>query len=260
MRIATWNVNSIKARLPFVLHWLDARKPDVVCIQELKVDDDKFPHAELRERGYHALLHAQPTWNGVAVLSREPAEVLQSGLPGAEDAGARLVTARVGELTACSVYVPNGKTVSHADYQLKLDFMRTLDDYVMANLDTGQLTLVAGDFNITPHDRDAWAPPPEGMRSESIFHTERERKLLHELIDHGYGDTYRQIEPDGTMFSWWDYRGGCFHKNQGLRIDLLLASKPLLERTEKVWVDRDYRKKKDGHKPSDHAPVIMDIR
>jgi exodeoxyribonuclease-3 len=255
MDIATWNVNSIKARLPFVLHWLDEREPDIVCLQELKVDADKFPHEELEKRGYHASIHAQPTWNGVAVLSKEPAEILQSGLPGAEDAGARLVTARIGDITAVSVYVPNGKTVTHDDYQLKLDFMRALDDYVKDQLDAGKPTLVAGDFNITPEDVDSWAPSPE-----RIFHTDRERKLLSELVELGYRDAYRVLEPEGDMYSWWDYRAGSFHKNQGLRIDLLMASEPLLSRIEKVWVDRDYRKKKDGHTPSDHAPVIARIR
>lgn len=254
MRIATWNVNSIKARLPFVLHWLDARNPDVVCLQELKVDAEGFPHAEIGERGYHVAIHSQPSWNGVAVLSRQPLETVQAGLPGAEDAGARLVTAQTGDLSVTSVYVPNGKTVTHDDYQLKLDFMRALEDYVGERLDTGGRTLVAGDFNICPEDRDSWAPNPE-----RIFHTAPERRLMRGVMEKGYQDLYRAMYPEGDMFSWWDYRAGCFHKNQGLRIDLLLGSKALGEEATEVWIDRDYRKKKDGHTPSDHAPVIADL-
>lgn len=254
MRIATWNVNSIKARLPFVLHWLDAREPDVACFQELKVDEKSFPTEELEARGYQAVMCAQKTWNGVAVISKHPIELVQSGLPGAEDAGARLVTANTAELSVTSVYVPNGKTVTHDDYQLKLDFMRALDGYVNEALDGAQPTLVAGDFNITPADVDSWAPS-----ADRIFHTPPERKLLSMLMDRGYRDAYRVREPDGDMFSWWDYRAGCFHKNQGLRIDLLLTSASLLDRIEKVWIDRDYRKKKDGHTPSDHAPVIAEL-
>ena len=254
MRIATWNVNSMKARLPFVLHWLQAREPDVVCVQELKLEADKFPHDEIAELGYRAAIHSQKTWNGVAVLSKEPAEIMQAGLPGAEDAGARLVTARLGELSVTSVYVPNGKTLQHADYEMKLDFLEALNAYVRDALDAGGLSLVAGDFNVAPEDVDSWAPSPD-----RIFHTDRERVLVRELIAMGYRDAYREVEPEGTMFSWWDYRAGCFHKNQGLRIDLLLASQTLLGRIDKVWIDRDYRKKKDGHIASDHAPVIADL-
>ncbi len=253
MRIATWNVNSIKARLPFVLHWLDAREPDVVCVQELKVDEGGFPHEPLRERGYHVAIHSQKTWNGVAVISKSPAELMQGGLPGAEDAGARLVTAKIDDMSITSVYVPNGKTVTHDDYQLKLDFLAALDTYAEQSLDVEGKTLIAGDFNVCPQDVDSWAPHPE-----RIFHTAMERKLVNGLIARGYGDMYRDINPDGDMFSWWDYRAGCFHKNQGLRIDLLMASSALREGVKKVWVDRDYRKKKDGHTPSDHAPVIAD--
>lgn len=255
MRIATWNVNSIKARLPFVLHWLDAREPDVVCFQELKVDAGGFPHADVAERGYHVAMHGQPSWNGVAVLSKQPLETVQAGLPGAEDAGARLVTASTGDLSVTSVYVPNGKTVTHDDYQLKLGFMRALGDYVGERLDAGGRTLIAGDFNICPEDRDSWAPSPE-----RIFHTPPERRLMRGVMEKGYQDMYRSRYPEGDMFSWWDYRAGCFHKNQGLRIDLLLASKALAEEATEVWIDRDYRKKKDGHTPSDHAPVIADLR
>jgi exodeoxyribonuclease-3 len=255
MRIATWNVNSVKARLPFVLHWLDARKPDVACLQELKVTAESFPYEVFRERGYHCSLHAQSQWNGVAVISREPAEIVQGGLPGAEDLGARLVTVRTGELSATSVYVPNGKTLAHEDYQTKLQFMAHLGEYVRS-LDTAQKALVAGDFNICPTDLDSYAPE---YLANQIFHTKAERDAIGALFAAGFHDVYRTLVPEGRMFSWWDYRAGCFHKNQGLRIDLLLASPPLLAAVKEVWIDRDYRKKKDGAIPSDHAPVIADL-
>jgi exodeoxyribonuclease-3 len=256
MRIATFNVNSIKARLPFVLHWLAAREPDIVCLQELKVTEEKFPFTELKEAGYHAYVHAQPRWNGVAVLSRQPGELVQAGLPGADAAGARLVGAQIGDMFATSVYVPNGKTVEHDDYRMKLDFMSQLNAFVRERVDVGSDAFVGGDYNIVHRAIDSHsADKLEG----SIFHTEDERNHIDALLDAGLVDLYRDVHPDGDMFSWWDYRAGCFHKNQGLRIDLLLATASVRARCEEVWVDRDYRKKKDGETPSDHAPVIADL-
>jgi exodeoxyribonuclease III len=257
VRIATWNVNSIKARLPFVLHWLDARKPDVVALQELKVAEDKFPFAALEAAGYHATLHAQKAWNGVAVLSRNPATKTQGGLPGAEDAGARLVTVEVDGLSMTSVYVPNGKTVSHDDYQVKLSFMDALVRYAETMVATGQRVVIGGDYNICPADADSHDPAGSAGH---IFHTDQERARITRLLGLGLVDLYREAEPDGDMFSWWDYRAGAFHKNKGLRIDLLLATPVVREAVTNVWIDRDYRKKKEGETPSDHAPVIAELR
>jgi exodeoxyribonuclease-3 len=256
VRIATWNVNSIKARLPFVLHWLDARRPDIALLQEVKLSKEKFPFAELEAAGYRAAVHAQATWNGVAVLSREPAEVLQQGLPGAEDRGARFMSVRIGDLTLCSVYVPNGKTLAHPDFAHKLAFLESLQAQLSATVERGGRVVVGGDFNVAPGDADSW--DPERLEG-GIFHTQEERSRLRALFDLGLVDVYRESNPDGRMFSWWDYRAGCFHKNQGLRIDLLLATAPVALRTTEVWIDRDYRKKKDGAIPSDHAPVIAEL-
>jgi exodeoxyribonuclease-3 len=256
VRIATWNINSVKARLPFVLHWLDAREPDIACFQELKVDDDNFPIAAFEERGYQVALHAQPTWNGVAVISKQPAVVRQAGLEAAEDAGARLLTVDVGDLSITSVYVPNGKTLAHEDFQMKLHWMAKLNRYARSLIDPSKKMLIGGDFNIVPYDVDSHL---SGDTSGRIFHTEQERSSLIALFDSGLVDMYRAHNPDGAMFSWWDYRAGSFHKNQGLRIDLLLATPPLVALAKDVWIDRDYRKKKDGHTPSDHAPVIADL-
>lgn len=258
MRIATWNVNSIKARLRYVLGWLEQRQPDLVCLQELKVADDKFPFEAFAGAGYHAAVHGQPQYNGVAVLTRGAAPtVLERGLPGAEAAGARLLTVRYGELTAASVYVPNGKHLEHEDYAVKLDFLARLRAYVEQSWDLARGRYVlGGDFNLVPDDRDTHDPERLGG---SLHHSQAERARLGALTELGLQDLYRVKNPDGRMFSWWDYRAGAFHKNLGLRIDLLLASRALAEAVGEVWIDRDYRKKQQGETPSDHAPVIAEL-
>ncbi|MBM4360732.1 MAG: exodeoxyribonuclease III [Deltaproteobacteria bacterium] len=256
MRIATWNVNSLNARLEFVLGWLAERRPDAVCFQELKLTNEAFPYAALEAAGYHAVVHGQKSWNGVAVLSREPAACVQVGLPGAEAAGARLVTATLGEWTVSSVYVPNGKTLVHADFQLKLGFLARLRDHIASSVDRGKPYLLGGDFNVAHTDLDSY--DPDGLR-EAIFHTAPERAAIDALLELGLVDLQRTLEPGARSFSWWDYRGGSFHKNEGLRIDLLLGSVTTRSRVSKVWVDRDYRKKKGELTPSDHAPVIADF-
>ncbi|MEM9691227.1 MAG: exodeoxyribonuclease III [Myxococcota bacterium] len=252
MDIATFNVNSVKARLDFVLHWLEARRPDVVCLQELKVDAEHFPADAFLAAGYHAQLHAQAQWNGVAVLSKAGSTLVHAGLSGADELGARVVTAHVEGIDITSVYVPNGKTVEHDDYERKLHFLDVFRSYLEHRVASGTPQIVGGDFNICPADIDSYAPQPE-----HIFHTPKERERMRALFDLGLVDLYREANPDGTMFSWWDYRAGSFHKNRGLRIDLLLAS-PTLPCGE-VVIDRDYRKKKEGLTPSDHAPVIATI-
>lgn len=256
MRIVTWNVNSLHARLAFVRSWLEERAPDVVCVQELKLATEAFPHAALEELGYHAIVHGQKSWNGVAVLAREPIECVQIGLPGAESAGSRLVTARVGEWTVASVYVPNGKTIVHADFAMKLEFLAKLREHVRSTVGPDAPYVLGGDFNVAHTDLDTF--DPDAMR-DTIFHTRPEREALDALLGEGLVDLQRALEPDGRTFSWWDYRGGSFHKNEGLRIDLLLANAAARMRARKVWVDRDYRKKKGELTPSDHAPVVADF-
>ncbi|MEM1033921.1 MAG: exodeoxyribonuclease III [Myxococcota bacterium] len=255
--VATFNVNSVKARLAFVMHWLEARAPDIACLQELKLDDDKFPFDDFERAGYHAAVHGQPQWNGVAVLSRKPLTVVHRGLPGAEDQGARLITVDVDGLEVTSVYVPNGKTVSHEDYGRKLVFLERLSDYLAERMAAGSPMVVGGDFNLGHRDLDSHDPQ---RLAGHIFHTEAERRALDVLLGHGLHDLYRETEPEGTMFSWWDYRAGAFHKGHGLRIDLLLGDASVRARTEGVHIDRDYRKKKDGQTPSDHAPVTATLR
>ena len=256
MRIATWNINGLRARFDFLLHWLRARQPDVVGLQELKVDDVAFPHAELKAAGYDAAVHGQKAWNGVAILSREPAVVKQKGLPGEEDLGARLIAATVGDLTFTTVYCPNGKDIGHPDFPRKLHWLDSLTDYLRERDNSAEPMILCGDFNICPTSLDTWNETELGGQ---IFHTGEERTRFQRLLEWGFSDVYRQLFPDGRAFSWWDYRAGAFHQNQGLRIDLMLATQPVARRIRHVEIDREYRKKKDGLTASDHAPVLADL-
>ena len=266
MTIATWNINGMQARLGFVLHWLAARGPDVALLQELKLPGDRFPHDELQAAGYRALVHGQKGWNGVAILTRQEtvdrAEVFCRGLPGLEAQGARLIGARVdghgfGPIDCVSIYVPNGRTVEHPEFGHKLAFLDGLVSFAEREARPGRPLLIGGDFNLCPGALDTW---DEEAWRERIFHTADERRRFRALLDLGMVDLFRAGNPDLRRFSWWDYRAGNFHKNLGLRIDLLLAAPPVAQRAGGVVIDRDYRKKKDGMIASDHAPVIAEVR
>jgi exodeoxyribonuclease-3 len=256
VRVATWNVNGLRARLEFVVRWLRERIPDVVALQELKLTDAQFPHAELEKAGYRALAHGQKSWNGVAILSRDPATLIQTGLPGQEDFGARLLSADVGGVSVTSVYCPNGKAVDHPDFPRKLAWLDALAAHLAERCDPERPALVGGDFNVCPTALDSWS---EEQLGGGIFHTEAERQRFRRLLDQGFFDVYRRLFPDTQAFSWWDYRGGAFHRRHGLRIDFLLATPAAMERVRAVAIDRDYRKKHDGLTPSDHAPVYADL-
>jgi exodeoxyribonuclease-3 len=256
MRIATWNVNGLRARLDFMLHWLEARRPDVVGLQELKLQDDQFPHEAFAELGYRAVTHGQKSWNGVAILSREPATVTQAGLPGFAELGARLISADVDDLSFTTVYCPNGKHTGHPDFPRKLDWFAGLLEHLQERHDPGRQAILCGDFNICPTPLDSWNE--EGMAG-AIFHTDEERDLIREILGWGLKDIYRELYPETRAYSWWDYRGGAFHRGMGLRIDFLLATDPALERVRTVEIDREYRKKKEGLTASDHAPVMADL-
>jgi exodeoxyribonuclease-3 len=256
MRIATWNVNGLRARIDFVLHWLEARQPDIVGFQELKLTDEQFPADVFEKLGYTPLVYGQKSWNGVAILSRSPARLVQRGLPGEDDFGARLVTARIEDLVFTTVYCPNGKTLGHDDYPKKLAWYESLLAHLSSQHDSSSAEVLCGDFNIVPHAIDGWDEPGHAGH---IFHTDAERERFQALIDWGFRDLFREKNPDLEAFSWWDYRGGAFHRRQGLRIDLILGTAKVLERVREVTIDRDYRKKKDGLTASDHAPVIVDL-
>ena len=265
MTVATWNVNGMQARLRFVLHWLAARAPDVALLQEIKLPGERFPHDELRAAGYRALVHGQKSWNGVAILTRERtvrrAEASDRGLPGLEAQGARLIAAQVegegfGALDCVSVYVPNGRAVDHPEFGHKLAFLDGLVSFAERQARPDRPLIIGGDFNLCPGALDTW---DEEAWRERIFHTAEERRRFQALLGLGLVDLFRARNPQVRRFSWWDYRAGNFHKNLGLRIDLLLAAAPVAERTAAVTIDRDYRKKKDGMIASDHAPVIAEI-
>ena len=255
MRIATWNVNGLRARRDFITHWLKSREPDVVGLQEVKVSDEDFPHDDFRALGYHAVVHGEKGWNGVAVLSRTPAEADTRGLPGREDDGARLLRVRVAGLDFATAYCPNGKTLDHPDFPRKLAWLDALRDY-LAGADRDAAFVIGGDFNIVPAALDGW----QGDAADgSIFCTADERSRYRSLLDLGLTDLFRHLNPEERKFSWWDYRGGSFHRGMGLRIDLLLGSPAVAARVRRVEIDREYRRKKDGRTASDHAPVFADL-
>ncbi len=256
MKIATWNINGLNARLDFVVHWLEARQPDVVGLQELKLTEDRFPASAFEEIGYESVVLGQKGWNGVAVLSRSPIETLQRGLPGQEDMGARLLSVSTVGLSYATVYCPNGKSLEHPDFERKLAWFDSLQEWLEQSCDPGSDFLLGGDFNICPSPLDSWN---EGLLGGGIFHTSEERSRWSRLMEWGLVDLYREVEPAGTRFSWWDYRAGAFHKGQGLRIDFLLATAAIRERVRGVEIDREYRKKKEGMVASDHAPVIAEL-
>jgi exodeoxyribonuclease-3 len=246
-------VNGLRARLDFVRHWLRSREPDVVGLQELKLSDDRFPADAFLALGYRSLCHGQKSWNGVAILAKEEPVLTARGLPGQEELGARLITAEVSGLSFTTVYVPNGKTLEHEDYPRKLAWI----DALIAHFEAASgPRLLCGDFNLCPKPLDSWN---EAKLAGRIFHTDDERSRFERLLATGLVDVFREKHPDRQAFSWWDYRGGAFHRNQGLRIDLLLASPDTTARLKSIEIDREYRKKKDGLIASDHAPVFADL-
>jgi exodeoxyribonuclease-3 len=254
VRVATWNVNGLRARQDFLLHWLGARQPDVVGLQELKLETAQFPHEVFAKLGYRAAVLGQKSWNGVAILAREEPAVVRRGLPGQEARGARLLTADVLGLRVTTVYVPNGKDALHEDFAAKLAWLDALAAAVSE--DAGGPALLCGDFNVCPAALDSWN---DAAFRGQIFHTDAERQRMQALHAAGWRDLFRERHPARQAFSWWDYRGGAFHRGQGLRIDLLLGSAALLPRLREVEIDRDYRKKQEGLAASDHAPVWADL-
>ena len=256
MRIATWNVNSLKQRLPRLLPWLDQRRPDVVCLQETKLADDAFAEVlgdELSERGYSAAAHGETAWNGVAILSRVGLDDIVAGIdgaPGFPHPEARAVSATCGGIRVVSVYVPNGREPDSEHYRYKLAWLESLRAMVAAGPDA---TVVCGDMNIAPADEDVFDPDAYVGQTHV---TPPERAALAEIEAVGLHDVVRDHWPGKRVFTYWDYRAGMFHQDLGMRIDLILAGDPVAKRVKAAWVDRQARK---GSGPSDHAPVIVDL-
>jgi exodeoxyribonuclease-3 len=266
VRIATWNVNSLKARQERVEEWLAYARPDVLCLQETKLSDDAFPHLAFSALGYDSVHHGQGQWNGVAILTRVGAEAVSTGFDvtgaGTGDApivdpyegDARVIAATCGGVRIVSVYVPNGREVGTEFYERKLEWFAALHDWLAATASPADDLAVLGDFNVAPEDRDVWSVK---AFAGATHVTAPERDAVQRLCDWGMDDAFRRVYPDDDrLFTYWDYRAGAFHQHRGMRIDLVLATKPLADRA--VWsvVDRNARK---GKQPSDHAPLIVDF-
>jgi exodeoxyribonuclease-3 len=256
VRIATWNVNSVKQRVPRLLPWLDERKPDVVCLQETKLADDAFATLlgkELADRGYEVATHGEAAWNGVAILSRAGLDDVVRGIeggPGFPNQEARAVAATCDGIRVVSVYVPNGRTPDSDHYRYKLAWLAALKQMLAAG---PEATMVLGDMNIAPTDDDVF--DPDAYIGQTHV-TPPERAALADLESLGLHDVVREHWPTERVFTYWDYRAGMFHQDLGMRIDLVLASDPVATRVKAAWVDRQARK---GKGPSDHAPVIIDL-
>ena len=254
MKIATWNVNSIRARWERLAPWLERQRPDVVCLQETKVTDGDFPFVELKGLGYHAAHLGQKTYNGVALLAREELTDVRRGMEdGADDPQARLIGATVSGVRVLSAYVPNGQAVGSEKFAYKLAWLERLRRHLEERYRPEQPLIIAGDFNIAPepidvHDPAAW----EGQ----VLCTAVERAALARLVGFGLVDVYRELHPEPGRFTWWDYRRLAFPKNLGLRIDHLFATAPLARLAQRAEIDREARK---GKLPSDHAPVLVEL-
>ncbi len=252
MKLACWNVNSIRARHDRLLAWLERTEPDVVCLQELKVVDEAFPFEALGELDYHAAVYGQKTYNGVAVLSRTKAKAVRRGL-GDDDPQARFLEAKIGSLHVLCAYVPNGQEVGSDKWAYKLDWMARLRAFLDEHHSPSEPVILCGDFNVARDDRDV--ARPEEWAGSVLCHDDA-RRAMEAILDWGLVDLFRQKHPDGGVYSWWDYRALGFPKNNGLRLDYVLATESLARKCTAAEIDRNQRK---GNKPSDHAPVVVEF-
>ena len=253
MKIATWNVNSMNVRLPHVLEWLQSHEPDVLVLQEIKQLTEKFPTDALAEAGYQSLASGQKTYNGVAVVSKEPVNDPVTDFPDFEDPQRRVLATTIGDTRVIDLYVPNGSEVGSEKYAYKLQWLASLRNFLEAELATHTNVVVLGDFNIAPTDADVYDPEKWG---DAILCSPKERDALSALIDLGLTDVFRKFEQPESMFSWWDYRAAGFRRNAGLRIDLILTSPSMTERCTTSYVDKEPRA---WERPSDHAPVVAEF-
>ncbi len=254
MKVATWNVNSITVRLPQVLDWLAANPVDVLCLQETKCPDNRFPTAEFRKAGYFAEVYGQPTYNGVAILSTTSCRDVQRGFPDDEaDAPRRLIVATVGSIRIVDVYIPNGSEVGSDKFRYKLEWMKRLRRYLDEECDPQQPLVLCGDFNVAPEDRDVHDP---ALWEGKVLFSQPEKEALKLIEQWGFFDAFRLHHSEPGFYSWWDYRGNRFRRNQGLRIDHLWVTEPLKAKCTAAWIDKAPRALE---RPSDHAPVVAEF-
>lgn len=254
MIIGTWNVNSIRSRLPRVLSWLERRQPAVACLQETKVVDENFPAADFEAAGYQVSIFGQKTYNGVAILSRHQITEIARNLPSdPPDADRRLLHVQTAGIHVINLYAPNGREVGHPMYEYKLDWYNRLNRYLRETFSPTEPVVLCGDFNIAPADDDVWDP---ALWEGQNLCSSPEREEYHKMLAWGFTDSIRSRHPVEQIFTWWDYRQGAFHRGWGLRIDHILLSPPLAARCRAAVVEREERK---GEKPSDHAPVYVEL-
>ena len=254
MKIASWNVNSLNVRLPHVLAWCDVTSPDVLALQETKLPDERYPQQELLDAGYHSVFSGQKTYNGVAILSREPATDPVTDIPGLEDPQRRILAATVGNVRIIDLYVVNGSEVGSEKFAYKLHWLERVTAWLETEMEQHQNVIVLGDFNIAPDDRDVH--DPEEWR-EKILCSTPERDALKKILAMGLQDTFRMFEQEERSWSWWDYRMNMFRRKLGLRIDLVLASKAMAKRCVASYVDIEPRRQE---RPSDHAPAVAEFK
>ena len=253
MKIATWNVNSLKVRLPHVLDWLEASDADILCLQETKTTDENFPAAELEAAGYHVAFSGQKTYNGVAIISKTNPENVITDVPGLEDPQRRILGATIDGVRVLDLYVVNGQEVGSDKYAHKLHWLEKVTDHISEQLQDHERFVVLGDFNIAPEDRDVY--DPEAWH-ERILCSTPERDALQKILELGLTDTFRLFEQEEKSYSWWDYRAAGFRRNRGLRIDLILASRALADACVACNIDKEPRRLE---RPSDHTPVIAEF-
>ena len=253
LKIASWNVNSLNVRLPHVLAWCDVARPDILALQETKMTDDRFPVDELQEAGYHSVFSGQKTYNGVAILSREPATDIVTDVDGLDDPQRRILAATIAGVRVIDLYVVNGSEVGSEKYAYKMHWLEQVTTFIAAEMEKYEKVIVLGDFNIAPDDRDVH--DPDAWQGK-ILCSEPEREALQLILDLGLSDTFRQFEQEEKIWSWWDYRMAAFRRNMGLRIDLVLASEVLAKVCSAAYIDKEPRRQE---RPSDHAPAIAEF-
>ncbi|MBL7480419.1 exodeoxyribonuclease III [Legionella bononiensis] len=252
-KLASWNVNSLKVRLEQVLDWLESTQTDVLAMQETKLIDENFPAAAFIEKGYHVVFSGQKTYNGVAVVSRQPITEVMTDIPGLEDPQRRILAVTIGELRLINLYVPNGAELTSDKYQYKLGWLQKVTSFIQQQLLQYPKMAVVGDFNIAPEDRDVHDPVEwEGC----VLVSPAERRAFAELLASGLHDSFRNFEQEENVFSWWDYRAAGFRRNRGLRIDHVLLSHELNQLCRQSRIDKEPRK---AERPSDHAPVWVEL-